>query len=72
MEKPIFELHVWVEVFITGKGWLGFDPSHGILTGNTYFPVASSAITENTMPVSGGIRGSATSQLITNLMIEKQ
>jgi transglutaminase-like putative cysteine protease len=71
MENPTFELHAWVEVFIPGTGWLGFDPSHGILTGNTHFPVASSAIPENTMPVSGGIRGSATSQLITNLTIEK-
>ncbi|WP_158969148.1 transglutaminase family protein [Paraglaciecola sp. L3A3] len=71
-EKPVYELHAWVEVFIPGTGWLGFDPSHGILTGNTHFPVASSAIPENTMPVSGGIRGSATSQLMTHLRIEKQ
>ncbi|WJG11109.1 transglutaminase family protein [Aliiglaciecola sp. LCG003] len=72
MEKPIYELHAWLEVFVPGKGWLGFDPSHGILTGNTHFPLASSAIPENTMPVSGGIRGSATSQLFTTLTIEKQ
>ena len=72
MDKPIFELHAWVEAFIPGTGWLGFDPSHGILCGNTHFPVASSAIPENTMPVSGGIRGSATSQLSTRLIIEKQ
>lgn len=71
-EIPIYELHAWIEVFIPGTGWLGFDPSHGILTGNTHFSVASSAIPENTMPVSGDIRGSATSQLITNLIIEKQ
>lgn len=71
MDKPIFELHAWVEVFIPGPGWLGFDPSHGILTGSTHFPVASSAIPDNTMPVSGGIRGTATSQMITNLVIEK-
>lgn len=72
MEKPIYELHAWVEVFIPGIGWLGCDPSHGILTGNTHFPVASSAIPENTMPVSGGIRGSASSQLTTHLSIEVQ
>jgi transglutaminase-like putative cysteine protease len=72
MDEPTYELHAWTEVFIPGTGWLGFDPSHGILTGNTHFSVASSAIPENTMPVSGGIRGSATSQLITRLTIEKE
>ena len=70
MGNPAYELHAWAEVFLPGTGWLGLDPSHGILTGNTHFPIASSAYYENTMPVSGGIRGSATSQLKTQLSIE--
>ncbi|MFL1895242.1 transglutaminase N-terminal domain-containing protein [Aquimarina sp. 2-A2] len=69
-EEPAYELHAWIDVFLPGTGWLGLDPSHGIFTGNTHFPIASSAHFENTMPVSGGIRGSATSQLITQLSIE--
>lgn len=71
MDEPLYELHAWVDVFLPGTGWLGLDPSHGILTGNTHFPVVSSAYPENTMPVSGDIRGSATSQLTTQLSIEK-
>lgn len=70
MEEPTYELHAWIDIFLPGTGWLGLDPSHGIFTGNTHFPIASSAHFENTMPVSGGIRGSATSQLITHLSIE--
>jgi transglutaminase-like putative cysteine protease len=71
MDKPAYELHGWVTVFLPGIGWLGLDPSHGIFTGNTHFPIASSTYSHNTMPISGGIRGDATSQLTTQLLIEK-
>jgi transglutaminase-like putative cysteine protease len=70
MEKPDYELHAWLEVFLPGAGWIGFDPSHGIMAGNSHIPLASSAYFENTMPVSGSVRGDAVSKLITNLEIE--
>ncbi len=71
MDKPHYELHAWIDVFLPGAGWIGFDPSYGMLTGNTHFPLAVSANPDKTMPVSGGIRGSAKSKLITQLSIEK-
>lgn len=70
VENPQYELHAWTEVFIPGAGWIGFDPSNGIITGHTHIAVASSGHYENTMPVSGSVRGDATSELRTNLFIE--
>ncbi|TXN37840.1 transglutaminase family protein [Flagellimonas hymeniacidonis] len=70
VEDPQYELHAWTEVFIPGAGWIGFDPSNGITTSHTHIAVASSSHYENTMPVSGSVRGDATSKLRTTLVIE--
>lgn len=70
VEDPQYELHAWTEVFLPGAGWIGFDPSNGIITGHTHIAVASSCHHVNTMPVSGTVRGDATSELRTNLIIE--
>jgi transglutaminase-like putative cysteine protease len=43
MDEPAYELHAGGR-FIPGIGWLGLDPSHGIFTGNTHFPIASPRI----------------------------
>ncbi len=69
-EDPQYELHAWVEVFIPGAGWIGFDPSNGIATANMHIPVGSSCHYENTMPVSGSVRGDARALLKTDLKIE--
>ncbi|WP_378179826.1 transglutaminase N-terminal domain-containing protein [Aquimarina sp. SS2-1] len=70
VENPSYELHAWTEVFIPGAGWIGLDPSYGIVTGNTHIPLASSAHYKNTMTVTGTVRGDAVSELNTNLHIE--
>lgn len=70
MEKPEYELHGWIEVFLPGAGWIGFDPSNGIAAGNTHIPIASSVQFENTMPVSGTIRGEGKTELTTSLSIK--
>jgi transglutaminase-like putative cysteine protease len=69
VEEPKYELHGWTEVFLPGAGWIGYDPSNGIRTSNMYFPICSSASYQNTMPVSGSVRGGATSVLTTSLAI---
>ncbi len=63
------ELHAWVEVFVQGGGWIGLDPSSGLLTTDSYIPVATSHTPSHTLPVQGTFRGNAQSTLETSVEI---
>lgn len=50
-------MHGWAETYLPGAGWIGFDPSWGILADLHYVAVAVSRNSEHVPPISGTYTG---------------
>lgn len=47
------ELHAWAEVYIPGAGWLGLDPTTGLVVDQRYISLAKAAYYHQTLPIEG-------------------
>jgi transglutaminase-like putative cysteine protease len=64
------DLHAWSEAYLPGAGWIGFDPTSGMLAAEGHIPLARAATPALAAPVTGSVEPNR-SQMDVSLSVQR-